>query len=1409
MDPDSNHWFELGDAATPAERAALAKFRALLPNDSVTFAWSNLTFIDANGRTNEVDVLLLTQQGLFVVELKGWHGTLTGDQQNWTLTSPMGTRSVRPNPFILTDSKAKRLAGLLKLKAPNAAAAKQVPFIRPMVVLHGQDSVIQLDELGRTGVWALDSYKVSGLKNRAVSDFLKSPITNHYDLVDFARAKKITALIQAAGLKPTPKSRFVGQYSLEKADPLGEGPHWQDVRAVHPSIKGAVRRIRLFDLPPGASAEVSAEIALSAKREFSLTHGISHAGITSPLDYLETDSGPALVFDYDDGELALDEFLQRRSGDLGIDDKVGLIRKIGEILQFAHARRLTHRALTPRQVFVRESKHGVLVSIRDWFTGTMSASSTSAGPTQSKTSLGHAEPQSLISVEGWVYLAPETLNSHSELPAIPLDVYGLGALSFLILGGRPPAATLAQLQEIFANHSGLDLGAIGDLAAPFVELVLEATMQSDADRTPSIDAFLKELDRAVEKLTRPDPDNRPKASVPQEAFTGQMIGDRFEVKARRGSGSTGTVFEVDDYETGREGLILKVSRDDAAAVRLREEADILASLDNARLVRLVEGPLKVDGQTALLLTDAGDETLSLRIQSEGRATIEQLETYGADLFAAVAYLDSVGIFHRDIKPANLGIVRDSSTSKPRLVLFDLSLAREPLSMIGSGTKGYLDPYIGPPKRRQYDKAAELYAVAVTLFEMATGSLPWWRDGDAGPSNPADEVVLVAQSFESAIADNLTDFFRSALAADVRKRFSDIHALAAAWSAVFESLDQTGESNDSDGASRDGAAAAATLDTQIADAGLTARALSAASRLGVTTVGELLGTSPMLINSVRGQGEATRKEIQRRIREWKSRLLTGGTTTARSSRVSVDRSIDTLLGSLIPQPNKANGTEVFVLRLLLGIRTPRPGGDPAELIASNAAWPTVSKVAELSGVSSGRVSQILAAASTRWQRGHLLTEAKEELQDILASEGGVAELVELASALLISHGSSSTGDDRLRLAQGLVRAVFELDSRSSSPQWAQRRLGSTGRILIAAPVNTGGAQVSDPESLLVLVQALAAKVDALVDSKEDSFRLLPAATVRPSLRELDTDALLHDDRILRLAVAASRNTALSGRGELYARTLPAEKALEFTLRDVVVRELSAIGAQKRVTSRFPTVRELPPRPELDRLIEAAMPGMRWRDGSYTRAERSEFASATGSTTHTRLSSAQILDIERQLAQSLTRKSAITLAVRPKDFIPTCRALSKLFSLTMVDVSAEVVKAVRSTAQDKNVDWDVVLQADAKAATPSDHANLSQLVRMAVEPLWSTLVTDPKPLLLTNIGPLIKFGFGAEVAKLFDMSVARPAARWVIAPKRGSANAPSADGHIPPMGPDGFVDISPGLSMALSSRASTVSSGKDIL
>ena len=78
MVEDLPHWPDVGESATPAED--IDAIKAILPNGSLVWAWSNLSFISVNGRMAEVDLLLLTRSGLTVIELKGQRGRFTGNQ---------------------------------------------------------------------------------------------------------------------------------------------------------------------------------------------------------------------------------------------------------------------------------------------------------------------------------------------------------------------------------------------------------------------------------------------------------------------------------------------------------------------------------------------------------------------------------------------------------------------------------------------------------------------------------------------------------------------------------------------------------------------------------------------------------------------------------------------------------------------------------------------------------------------------------------------------------------------------------------------------------------------------------------------------------------------------------------------------------------------------------------------------------------------------------------------------------------------------------------------------------------------------------------------------------------------------------------------------------------------------------
>ncbi len=133
------------------------------------------------------------------------------------------------------------------------------------------------------------------------------------------------------------------------------------------------------------------------------------------------------------------------------------------------------------------------------------------------------------------------------------------------------------------------------------------------------------------------------------------------------------------------------------------------------------------------MNNTGDETLAQRLEREGRQRglgLELLQRFGEDLLSAVASLERNGIPHRDIKPDNIAIRRVGEQKELHLVLFDFSLSRAPVDDIRLGTRGYLDPFLGQRPSKRWDLAAERYAAAATLHEMATGKTPQWGDGSA-------------------------------------------------------------------------------------------------------------------------------------------------------------------------------------------------------------------------------------------------------------------------------------------------------------------------------------------------------------------------------------------------------------------------------------------------------------------------------------------------------------------------------------------------------------------------------------------------------------------------------------------------------------------------------------------------------
>jgi serine/threonine protein kinase len=1135
-------WVE-GASPWPHEREALAFVRSRLPNHEPYRAWTNVEFIAEDGSVNEVDLLVVTPAGLFVVEVKSFPGKLFGDGQRWRLKMPSGAEKLYDHPLILANTKAKRLRSLLARQ--SEFAKERPPWVTALVFLSSPELDCRLHDIARTAVCGRDPEPPAQLGQEApesktsfdslpgIVATLKEPSQARLkgQAINKPLSAKIALALQSAGLHASNRGRKVGDWDLGEL--LDEGAGWQDWSASRPRVQ-AKRRARIYLAGTATTADEQERLRREAEREFRVVEGLHHDGIAHPLDLVLAERGPALLFDVVEGEQRLDLWAPEAMADLPLDQRIEMVRQLTEAIAHAHAHKVTHRALTARDVLVRPGRGGAPPSlvIGHWQAGSRELATTlTRHPTSPETTLGGLLAERLEAAE-LVYLAPETF-SVERPEGTALDVFSLGALAFLLLAGRPPASDLTEREGMLADHNCLSVDVAADnLPAKLVEFVAYAT-----DPVPSRRATVKELleliDEALDDLTAPEREEAIDPSVhvlttdPLAAHQGDVLEGGWEVLSRLGSGSTAVAL-LCRRSGSAEPEVLKVAKDEEHAERLRDEERSLRQLHHAGVVQVL-GLERVGGRTTLRLSPAGDPadklgmTLADRLASQGRVGLDLLERFGDDLLETVAYLESEGVPHRDIKPDNLGVRPRRGDRSLHLVLFDFSLARTPGTSLTAGTPGYLDPFLSERRDRRWDPAAERYAVAVTLYEMATGIRPVWGDGRTDPVHLAEQEPRIdAELFDPAVRDGLQQFFTTALKRDPERRFDSSLQMRQAWRAVFATAARprttTDEGRAADSAALDRLADAASEGTPVVELGLSGAATSALERLGIATVSQLLAYPALEWNRAPGVGLQVRREVLEAVARLRQRSDAEVTDPAAS--------IDRLAGALLPRPVTPQAqADAPALALLLGLwgnDVPQVQLPSAGAVAgSDLAWPGPAELAAVHDVDRAGYDELVSRARARWAKQPGITQARNDLCALLERAGGVLPADDAALALLAQRGSTATGEQRLRRARAVVRAALETEAVRGSNRFTWRRLGGGSSAVIALRSETlDGEELADYAANLGMVADRLANADPLPS---------PAAALDQLRQVAPPFGLppLENHRLVRLAASASA-TAASGR-----------------------------------------------------------------------------------------------------------------------------------------------------------------------------------------------------------------------------------------------------------------------------------------
>ena len=211
---------------------------------------------------------------------------------------------------------------------------------------------------------------------------------------------------------------------------------------------------------------------------------------------------------------------------------------------------------------------------------------------------------------------------------------------------------------------------------------------------------------------------------------GRVLGDRYRLVSALGTGASAHVYLADDVSLHRR-VAIKVlhpalAGDTAFLKRFRAEARAVAALNHPNILQVYDWG-EEDGSPYLVLEYLAGGSLRQVYDTGTLLTPEQAVHIGLQATAGLDYAHRRGLVHRDIKPANLLFDADS-----RLRIADFGLARALAEAAWTEPDGAIlgtARYAAPEQVEGWtlDGKADVYALAIVLYEGVTGQVPFAGD----------------------------------------------------------------------------------------------------------------------------------------------------------------------------------------------------------------------------------------------------------------------------------------------------------------------------------------------------------------------------------------------------------------------------------------------------------------------------------------------------------------------------------------------------------------------------------------------------------------------------------------------------------------------------------------------------------
>ena len=208
---------------------------------------------------------------------------------------------------------------------------------------------------------------------------------------------------------------------------------------------------------------------------------------------------------------------------------------------------------------------------------------------------------------------------------------------------------------------------------------------------------------------------------------GMIVGERYEIISRIGSGGMADVYKAKDGKLNRlvavKVMKAEFSEDKNFIAKFRKEAQAAAGLAHPNVVNVYDVG-EDNGIYYIVMELVQGITLKDYITRKGKLTVREATSIAIQVSLGLEAAHRSNIVHRDVKPQNIIISTDG-----KVKLSDFGIARAASSnTISSNVMGSVH-YSSPEQVRggYSDAKSDIYSLGITMYEMVTGRVPF--DGD--------------------------------------------------------------------------------------------------------------------------------------------------------------------------------------------------------------------------------------------------------------------------------------------------------------------------------------------------------------------------------------------------------------------------------------------------------------------------------------------------------------------------------------------------------------------------------------------------------------------------------------------------------------------------------------------------------